>query len=401
MELWNLVETFLGKKRVESLVPGKLLAVDDDEGNLVVLEELLMDDYDLTVTTSPHEALELIKSQEFDMVISDQRMPDITGVELLHEVRQRYPNTVRIIVSAYSDAKAMLQAINVGEVYRFILKPWDQDEVTAIVKQGLEYRLSLLVIRKLVETLHHRNRQLDSTVTELKETQGKLVHSARLATVGQLTSSIVRELKNHVTGVQVLKEAIEEAEVPEELTEYVRVGAYSAQALFDLIGGLNAFAGQGSWKLKKARCSFNRLVEEAMGIVRLDTRIETVKLSLVPDHGLPFAVIDCEKIRQVVVNLVLNALDASAKGGKIEVSTKAVGTAIELMVRDSGAGIPKEMLERIQNPFVSTRKDALGLGLMVCRQVVEAHGGSMAIDSREGTGTVVRVRIPSEPAAMK
>jgi len=398
MEIWNLVEAILGKEEVAGLVPGRLLAVDDDGGNLVVLEELLMDRYDITCTTSPAEALKLARETEFDMVISDQRMPEITGVELLHQVRELHPNTVRVIISAYSDAKAMLQAINVGEVYRFILKPWDPDEIEATVQQGLEYRLSILVIQRLVDALHKRNRELGATLTELRDTQDKLLHSARLATVGQLTASIVRELKNHVTGVRILAEAIEEAEVPDELTEYVRVGANSAQSLFDLISGLNAFSGKGGWRLRRRKCSLARLLEEALSIVRLDSRSKRLEINLVHGSEVREIVVDAEKIRQVAVNLVLNALDATPPGGRIEISTSCHQDGwVLLEVRDTGAGIPEEMRARVMDPFVSTKKEGLGLGLQVCRKVVEAHGGRLDIHSDEGKGTVVMITLPAEP----
>lgn len=398
MELESLIRTFLGEKTISELVPGRILAVDDDEGNLVVLEEFLVDDYDIVTTTSPAEALELVKSGEFDMVISDQRMPGITGVELLREVRKLHPDTIRIIISAYSDAKAMLDAINVGEVYRFILKPWDPDQVEAVVRGGLDYRLQRLVIRRLVDELHGKNLDLEQALTTLQATQDRLLQSAKLATVGQLTSSIVRELKNHITGVKLLADAVERADVPDDFSEFAQLGLASAETLFELIGGLNAFAHKDRWKLKRNSLDLNELVETGLRIARLDERSALRTIDFSPSSSLPGAILDGEKVRQVVVNLLLNAFDATADGARIEVSTAASrARAVSFQVKDTGAGMPPEILEQLQDPFVSTREDGLGLGLQVCRRVVEAHGGTMDIRSVTEEGTTVTVSLPTEP----
>ena len=398
MELAKLIRTFLGDDTISDLVPGKILAVDDDEGNLVVLEEFLIDDYEIVTTTSPAEALQLVRSGEFDMVISDQRMPNITGVELLREVRKLYPDTIRIIISAYSDAKAMLDAINVGEVYRFILKPWDPDQVEAVVREGLEYRLQRLVIQRLVDELHKKNLDLEGAMATLRTTQDRLLQTAKLATIGQLTSSIVRELKNHVTGVKLLADAVEKADVPAEFSEFVQLGVASAETLFELIGGLNAFAHKDQWKLKRNSCDVNKIIETGLRVARLDERASQRNITFTPEPALPGAIIDGEKVRQVVVNLVLNALDATQVGGRVEITTSFTGTqTVNFRVQDDGAGMSAEMLGQLKGPFVSARDDGLGLGLQVCRRVVEAHGGKMDIISAPDEGTAVTVELPTEP----
>jgi signal transduction histidine kinase len=398
MELASLIRTFLGEKTISELVPGRILAVDDDEGNLVVLEEFLIDDYEIVTTTSPAEALELVRTSDFDMVISDQRMPGITGVELLREVRKLHPDTIRIIISAYSDAKAMLDAINVGEVYRFILKPWDPDQVETVVRKGLEYRLQRLVIQRLVDELHAKNLDLEEAMASLRATQDRLLQTAKLATVGQLTSSIVRELKNHVTGVKLLADAVEKADVPQEFAEFVELGVASAETLFELIGGLNSFANKDSWKLKRNNHNLNELVSTGLRVALLDERANQRTIEFMPAAEMASGILDGEKVRQVVVNLVLNALDATEVGSRIEVSTTSSGTgSVSFRVKDDGAGIPTELLNQLQGPFVTGREDGLGLGLQVCRRVVEAHGGTMDILSAPDEGTAVTVDLPTEP----
>lgn len=397
MDLTKLVSLHLGEEISKELVPGKLLAVDDDGGNLVVLDALLSESYEVTTTTSQREALNLIEREEYDMVIFDQRMPEITGVELLSRVRELHPYTVRVVISAYSDARAILQAINVGEVYRFILKPWEPEDVLDVVRQGLEYRLSMLTIRRLGEELHKRNARLTDTLEELRRTQEKLFKSAKLATVGQLTASIVRELKNHVSGVKMLADMTRSMDVPPSLAEYIRVGADSAQSLFDLVSGMGSFASGGEWRLKRIRASLNLVLQEAVRVASLDPRAAMLAPELRLDPELPLVPLDVEKMRQVVVNLLLNALDATPAGGCIVLGTyRTTQGRVGMSVEDSGRGIPPELLDRVGNPFVSTREDSLGLGLAVCRNVAEAHGGKITIESAPGKGTRVSVELPAE-----
>jgi signal transduction histidine kinase len=395
MAIRKLIESHLGPEMAQSLVGGRILAVDDDDGNLAVLEELLMDDFDITLTESPGEALRLATEGNFDMVISDQRMPGMTGVELLKEIRRIHPDTVRIIISAYSDASAILAAINEGQVYRFILKPWSPEEVETVVKQGLEHRMHVLAIRKLVEELAGKNVSLERALGDLQATQHKLLHSAKLATVGQLTASIVHELKNHITGVRLLTEIVEESIVPEEFAEYVQTGHDSAQALFDLISGINAFARQDDWKLRRRRTDLIELLNSGLSIVRSDRRSKQRSLTFAPAADVPPVVLDPDKIRQVVVNLLRNALDATDTGGQIELTLDMLDdNEVRLKVCDDGTGISEEKMKQVFKPFYTTKENGLGLGLEICRNIVEAHGGQMTVESTVGQGTTLSAVLP-------
>lgn len=337
----------------------------------------------------------LASDGEYDMVISDQRMPGITGVELLKRIRESHPDTVRIIISAYSDASAILAAINEGQVYRFILKPWSPEEVETVVRQGLEHRLHVLAIRRLVGDLAERNESLSRAIAQLQATQVKLLHSAKLATVGQLTASIVHELKNHITGVRLLTEIVKESVVPEEFAEYVQTGHDSAQALFDLISGINAFARKDDLTLKRRRCDAEELLRSALSIVRSDRRAKQRNLTFDVTPGLPPVVLDPDKLRQVVVNLLRNALDATEAGANIRLSLESVVPGnVQIQVRDDGTGIEDEALEQVFTPFFTTKENGLGLGLEICRNIVEAHGGRLSLESTLGQGTTVTVALP-------
>jgi response regulator RpfG family c-di-GMP phosphodiesterase len=116
----------------------KVLFVDDDESNLLVCEAVCGDDFDVLTAQSGAVALELMRLHEVGVVVSDQRMPSMSGVELLERVRSEFPDTVRVLVTAYSDVHAAIDAINRGRVRRYLKKPWEAEELKAEVADALE-----------------------------------------------------------------------------------------------------------------------------------------------------------------------------------------------------------------------------------------------------------------------
>lgn len=395
MDIRTLIESLLGAEAVADLVPGRILAVDDDDGNLAVLEDLFEDDYDITTADSPEEALGLFETEAFDMVISDQRMPGMTGVQMLSKIREREPDTVRIIVSAYSDSSELMAAINSGQVYRYVLKPWDPSDLEAVVRQGLEHRFQTLAIRLLVGTLQDRNVALGDTLQELKDAQEKVLHTARLATIGQLSSSLTHELKNHVGGIRVAYEMLKSAEVPATLQAYVDLGNRSARSLMELVESLNAYVRRGGWELELVEADLGVLVEETLRICRMDRRCKERDLHVAKDKDVPRLLVDTGKVRQVLVNLLRNALDATGPADRIEIAlSRSNGNSIALTVHDTGEGIADENLKKIFKPFFTTKEKGLGLGMDICKQIVEAHGGVLAVDSVLGNGTTVSVVLP-------
>ncbi len=117
----------------------KILLVDDEENNLMLLYRTLRGKYDIVKTTSPLDAIELMKTQQFHLILSDHKMPEMDGVELLKHVYENYPETVRILVTAYSDITILIGSINEAKIYRYIKKPFNPAELELVVEAGLEY----------------------------------------------------------------------------------------------------------------------------------------------------------------------------------------------------------------------------------------------------------------------
>jgi len=117
----------------------KILVVDDELDNLALLYRTLRSNYDVTKASSPLEALEILKNEKFEVILSDHKMPDMDGVEFLKKTEEIYPDTMRLLVTAYSDAKILIDAINYAKIYRYIKKPYVPDELSLIVQASLDY----------------------------------------------------------------------------------------------------------------------------------------------------------------------------------------------------------------------------------------------------------------------
>ena len=111
----------------------KVLYIDDEENNLSAFKAAFRRLYKITTSISANEAKKILKNESFDIIISDQRMPNMTGVELLEFVRKSYPDPIRILLTGYSDIDAVIDAINRGEVYRYVTKPYNNDEMSILL----------------------------------------------------------------------------------------------------------------------------------------------------------------------------------------------------------------------------------------------------------------------------
>jgi response regulator RpfG family c-di-GMP phosphodiesterase len=166
---------------------GKVLYVDDEEINLINFRESLCDEFEIFTAISGEEALKLLEKEgEMALVVTDQRMPGIKGTDLLAMIREIMPRSERIIITGYTDPLDIIAAINEGHVYRYIVKPWNVDELRITMRQGVERYQLIQCNQELVAELHRKNLELEDKVTE---------RTAELATTNQTLTARVEELE--------------------------------------------------------------------------------------------------------------------------------------------------------------------------------------------------------------
>jgi two-component system sensor histidine kinase PilS (NtrC family) len=249
-------------------------------------------------------------------------------------------------------------------------------------------------------------------VTDVVAMEQELRRSERLAGIGQLAADIAHEIRNPLAAisgsVEILEAGLAENERDPEPRRLMGIVLREIDRLNDLITEFLQFARPAP--TKKTPFDLGAVVEEVVGMFEV-ARPEGVELEV--DVGSePIALADPTQVRQVLWNLILNAVQAMPEGGCIRISAsreleesqegtperrnevKGEADFVEVTVADTGEGIAPEVLERIFDPFFTTKRDGSGLGLATVHRIVEANGGSLRVESRVGKGTVLRVRFP-------
>ena len=247
-------------------------------------------------------------------------------------------------------------------------------------------------LHDLTEALRARER--------IEELQSELMQVARASAVGEMGSALAHELTQPLSAVSGFVEAsaalIDEGGggIPARVREYMEQAVAQAQRAGAVIRLMREFAARG--ETERSVQDINAVVEEICGLAMLGTAADEIDLELNLAAGLPPVLIDHVRIQQVVLNLVRNSIDALGghRSGTITVATEPGGDMVEVAVSDDGPGLAPEVRERAFEPFFSTKPDGIGIGLSICRTIVEAHGGTIAVETGTDRGTEFRFSVP-------
>jgi two-component system sensor kinase FixL len=233
----------------------------------------------------------------------------------------------------------------------------------------------------------------------IEDLQTELLHASRLSVMGQMASTMAHELNQPLTAVTNYLEAgrhlLSTGAVPaERIADLMEKAVAQAQRAGEVIRQLRQFVRKG--ETERHTQNLNQLVEEALALGLVGARQMGVRVLLELDHDLPLVVVDPVQIQQVILNLVRNAIEAmeTVERRELKVATRVTEDEIEATVADTGPGIAPELADRLFQPFVTTKKTGMGLGLSICREIIEAHHGHLTATPRESGGTVFRLTLP-------
>ncbi|MEW6238139.1 MAG: hybrid sensor histidine kinase/response regulator [Candidatus Omnitrophota bacterium] len=353
-----------------------ILCVDDEKYNLDALYRTLRTKYKVLTAQSGMEGLEILRRNPISLIITDQRMPQMTGVEFLEKTIHLYPDVPRIILTGFTDTDDLIGAINKGRVYGYITKPWEGYDLLMTVQRALESMELTLENRRLYKNI---------------------IHLEKLATVGQVVAGIAHEVNNQmcvVMGVRILQEKYAEDELVNTIAKNT---CHAAERIVNILDGIKNFAKQDQVLIHTHAADVSKLFEQISCIVELDPDVKNMTLEIAADDCPPIRC-DSEKLVQVLINLIRNAAHAMKGSGVIRLSAKKKGNGVRIAVMDSGGGVPPEILENIWQPFFSTKGEkGTGLGLSICKKIVEAHGGEIHCDNEPGQGAAFILTLPASP----
>lgn len=367
-----------------------VLYVDDEKSNRVVMKHNLGAEFDLVLADSGEQALELLESRSIAVLLADQRMPKMTGVELCERVRPLYPDVERVIITAYSDLQATVDAINRGRVARFIKKPWTTPELVVTLRDSIR----IYHQRKLTEQLELKLAQFDRIANlglaamgvahDLKQPLAVMVPSLDSAQF-----AIAQMRRNPSVDAKTLQLIGELQESVSDIREGVGMLRHLADAVMDM-----ARHPAGDATLSSAQ----DVVQSALRITRTTIQRKGRLTVELPDEPVLFRG-STSRLAQLVVNLLINAAQSfrhqRPRDNWIKLSLDVDGDSFSILVADNGCGIAAEHEQSVFSPLYTTKgREGTGVGLAICRQVTEELNGHISFESTVDEGTRFLVTLP-------
>lgn len=403
-----------------------ILIVDDEEPIRRLFANCLSERYTCITAGNAQEALLRLASQPFALVISDVQMPGLSGIELLRRITEHFPDTAIIMASGIDRTQRVLDAVRLG-ASDYLIKPCDLDVLELSVERALEKRALLRNARRYKQELEKQNQELARRKVELERLQAQMVHSEKMASLGQLAAGVAHELNNpagfvygnmellneYVGRIERLLAFYDKAQLPAPLSTEVNAikneidYENSLKDIRSIINDCHSGAARIRDVVQNLRL-FSRLDEAEFKKIDLNEGIESTLRLLSQYYGpgrialerdfaeLPPVACYAGQLNQVWMNLLVNAAQATSSDGKVRVTTKLENEMAVVAISDTGIGIAPEHLKKIFDPFFTTKPvgEGTGLGLSISYGIIERHGGSITVESRKGSGTTFTVTLP-------
>ena len=401
----------LGREVVDSVVAGdatapRVLVVDDDEPVIVTIQGILeLDGYVVTATSSAEQALELLGSQHFDVLLTDLRLDGMDGTALLREARRQSPDIVSIMLTGYASLETAVAALREG-AYDYLFKPCDVGELRRAVEHAIEkgrleseLRNRIRDLEQANETIRHLNLELETRVeqatAELRD---------QITSRDEFMAAVSHDLKSPLTFIKGMANlrrrrapVTPETEPLLDALRQIEAGAgRMALQLDELVDASRLQAGR-PLELRRAPTDLIALAKNAVAEHQHMTDRHVLRISTERDELVGNW--DGIRLGRVFDNLLDNALKFSPRGGAVDVSIELEADWAVVAVTDVGEGIPDADLPHVVERFrrggnVEGRIPGSGIGLAGVQTIVELHRGSISVQSEVGQGTVFIVRLP-------
>jgi len=366
-------------EKPEEKKPRLLIVDDDDAFRSLVRITLTEEGFDVDEAANGELGIRASRERQYDLILLDVKMPDIDGLQVLKRVRQETPSTDVMMITGYSDLAMAVESIKLG-AKEYLTKPIEAEDLIQRIRSALRAHAAEARLKELQAEFNSRLLyEIRNPMTTMKSAAGFLLKGM----AGPLTDQ-QHEVLAHIDST----------------------GAKIVALLSDMID-LTKFE-LGHVNLNKQPASLEKLLPPICSRLEPQARAKKVSLQLKTDPTIPTLNLDAEKIEQVIINLLDNAIKYSNEGGTISVTASTVkqetnGTLREfarVAVTDTGAGISKEELPYVFDKYKefltgkTSAKKTTGLGLAICRSIVEAHNGTMTAESEAGKGSTFTVLLP-------
>lgn len=356
----------------------KILYIDDEANNLVSFKASFRFDYTILVANSIAEAdVHLQKHSDISVILCDQRMPDKTGVEYFEEIRNLYPNPVRILITGYTDIESVINAINRGHIFRYIKKPWTDMDIKSAIEEAHKFFIANTMLAV-------KNQELQKAYNELDKFAYSATHDMRGPILSVLGIINLSKNVNEIGDIRQMMDMMEKAML--KLDNYIQ--------------NLHDYYNLRRGELSITDIDFREIVTDMSDMFEITSRLDNISFqhSVVQEEAFRS---DEVSIKIILNNLLSNAFKYQNRNreNKIVSLDVAVGKgSATICVTDNGIGIPEKSINQIFDMFfrATTLEFGSGFGLYNVKDALNKVNGTIDVKSKENEGTSFKVTIPTK-----
>jgi len=359
----------------------RILVVEDDravrEGIADILE---VAGYEVLTASNGEEALNMLRQQRLDLIVSDIMMPHMDGYDFYEAVHGKSEWVT--IPFIFLTAKGAKEDVRLGKQLGaddYLVKPFEREDL-------------LIAVEAKLKRLEEVQRPALERVEQLEE---QLTRSERLALLGQLAAEFAHEIKSPLSVITMQAALLqrqlgtEDREVAEDMARIIKQG----KRIGEMAQNLLEYSRRAP--LAREATDIHQVLEETLAFTSYLLTRRGITLERHFDRDLPSISVDPAQMEQVFLNLIVNAAQATPYEGKLTVSTRRVGDEVHISFADTGCGIPAENMDKIFEPYFTTKPqgEGTGLGLYVCRNIITKHHGSIEVESEVDVGTTFTIKL--------